>query len=269
MIERIYIARHGYRLNWVDTNWKSATGLPRDPPLAAYGEAQAQELASYFRSLPEEKRPTAIFSSPYYRCLQTSLPTARALGLPICVEHGIAEWYSPVAPGTGLHPRPMPASDLRSYFAEIDPSWSSVWYPSRKGEDVEEVHARAFGFLKIFIPEIEGRCGIKHKNILLISHAATIIALCRGLLMQPNLPLRIGCCSISEFFRNSDVVGAREAWHVKILADGRHLRDGASRDWGFEDIEIANGKVINDTGMPGTEDSEEDISGPQIHRSVL
>lgn len=103
------------------------TGLPRDPPLAAFGEVglshmglktyfdlavytqtQAQEVADYFRALPVEERPTAIFSSPFgqymlflshthielyrlhfkARCLQTSKPIAKALKLPIFVEHG-------------------------------------------------------------------------------------------------------------------------------------------------------------------------------------
>ena len=91
-------------------------GLPRDPPLAAFGHTQAQELADHFLSLPEEERPTAIFSSPYCtylhvapfeldvypnvnaylkkntpstdRCLQTSKPVANALNVPIYVEHG-------------------------------------------------------------------------------------------------------------------------------------------------------------------------------------
>lgn len=81
---------------------------------------------------------------------------------------------------------------------------------------------------------------------MLVSHAATIIALVRSLLDDRNLPLRVGCCSISEFVRKErekedwKVIGG---WEVKRLADGAHLQDGALRDWGFEDIEIANGKV--------------------------
>jgi len=78
----------------------------------------------------------------------------------------------------------------------------------------------------------------------LVSHAATIIALVRSLLGERNLPVRVGCCSISEFVKKERedwrVIGG---WEVKRLADGAHLQDGASRDWGFEDIEIANGKV--------------------------
>jgi len=253
MLEKIYIARHGFRLNWVTTTWLSKTGLPRDPPLAAYGETQARELGEYFRSLSEEERPTAIFSSPYYRCLQTSQPVSIALGIPIYVEHGIAEWYSPVVPGTGLHPRPGSAESLKHYFPEIDPSWSSVWYPSRKGEDVQEIHERVDGFLQAFTVQLERNFAGKHLRILFVSHAATAIALARSLVGDRDLPLRVGCCSLSVFDRISGNENVIAAWNPRRLADGAHLTEGALREWGFEDIEIARGKVVEDPGVPGTE----------------
>jgi len=264
MIETIYIARHGYRQNWVTNNWKSETGLPRDPPLAAYGIAQAQELADYFLALPPEDRPTAIFSSPYYRCLQTSQPTSKVLGVPICVEHGLSEWYSPVIPGSGLHPRPASASSLHSYFNEIDDSWSSVWYPSRKGEDVEQCHGRASGCLKALITEVERRYSGKHRRILLVSHAATVIALTHELLGNRGLPLRVGCCTLTEVVRERDEIEAVGSWQAKRLADGSHLKDGSSRDWGFEDIVIADGKVVDDSGQPGTEHELDEPVGLQV-----
>ncbi|KDQ63708.1 hypothetical protein JAAARDRAFT_29731 [Jaapia argillacea MUCL 33604] len=269
MIETIYIARHGYRLNWVTNNWTSATGLPRDPPLAAFGESQAQELADHFVSLPPEHRPTAIFSSPYYRCLQTAKPTSIALGVPIYVEHGLSEWYSPVAPGTGLHPRPSPASTLRTYFPEIDESWSTIWYPSRKGEDVVEVHDRVAGYLDASIPEIERRYGGKHQRVLLVSHAATVIALARELIGDRSLPLRVGCCSLTEMKRKEGPKKVLGHWHPKTLADGSHLKDGSTRDWGFEDIEIADGKVVEDPGMPGTEHEKDEPVGSQLVESGI
>ena len=68
-------------------------------------QAQAQELAKYFASLPETERPTIILSSPFCecwpphltcsrskacrdRCLQTAQPISDELGLPIFVDHG-------------------------------------------------------------------------------------------------------------------------------------------------------------------------------------
>ncbi|KAJ6575168.1 histidine phosphatase superfamily [Mycena capillaripes] len=267
MIETIYIARHGFRMNWVSNNWKSETGLPRDPPLAAFGEAQAQELAEYFLSLPEDQRPTAIFSSPYYRCLQTSKPVAKALGLPLYVEHGLSEWYSPVAQNTGLHPRPGSAASLRAYFEEIDAdAWASVWYPPRVGEDVAALHARAAGFLDVFVPEVERACpgGRAHTRILLVSHAATTIVLARALVGEPALPLRVGCCSLTEVVRKRDVIPILGGWDARLLADGAHLKDGASRDWGLEDIQVSDGQVVEDPGVPGTEHEKDDLAGSQI-----
>ncbi|KAF9787081.1 histidine phosphatase superfamily [Thelephora terrestris] len=265
MIEKIYIIRHGFRLNWVTTNWTSPTGLPRDPPLAAYGEAQAEEVAQYILSLPEDERPTAVFSSPFYRCLQTTQPTAQALKLPLYVDHGLGEWYLPVAPGTGLHPRPASASTLKQWFPEIDPAgWSTTWYPSRRGEDIEQIHDRVDGYLSVFLPHLE-RVYPKHRVIMLVSHAATIIALVRGLVGDRGLPVRVGCCTLSELVRKEGgdrgVIGG---WEVKRFVDGAHLKDGALRDWGFEDIEIAHGKVIHDRGEADSTLEEDQPVGSQV-----
>jgi len=186
---------------------------------------------------------------------------AIALNIPIYVEHGISEWFSPVAPGTGLHPRPESASALQAYFSEIDPSWTTVWYPSRRGEDVAEIHTRIDGFLGDFIPEIKRRYPEKHSRILLVSHAATVIALARSLLGDRDLPLRVGCCSISEFTYTRTGI---PSWAAARLADGSHLKDGAARDWGFEDIETERGRVVNDPGVSGTEDEGDEPTGSQI-----
>ncbi|KAJ7103487.1 histidine phosphatase superfamily [Mycena belliarum] len=266
MIETIYIARHGFRMNWVNNTWKSETGLARDPPLAAFGETQAKELAEYFLSLPEEQRPTAIYSSPYYRCLQTANPVSAALGVPIYVEHGISEWYSPVAEGTGLHPRPGSAASLKQYFpSAIDPdAWASVWYPSRKGEDVAEMHERAGAVINVLVPEIERRFPGAHRRVLLVSHAATTIALARALVGDRALPMRAGCCSLTELVRKRDVIPILGGWDARRLADGAHLKDGASREWGFEDIEISDGQVVADPGVPGTEHEVDEPVGSQV-----
>jgi len=256
-IETIYILRHGFRLNWVSTNWKSATGQPRDPPLAAFGEVQAKEVAEYFLNLPEDERPTALWSSPYYRCIQTLGPTSEALGLPIYIEHGLSEWYSPVEPGTGLHPRPGSSVSLKAYFPRIDTDgWSTVWYPSRKGEDVDEVHARAENLLRTLVPEAERRLGSRHKRVLFMTHAATVIALVHGLIGDRTLPLRAGCCSLTRVERKIGHEGIVGGWVPTVLVDGGHLKEGLQRDWGFEDIQIARGKVINDNGEFGKDEED-------------
>ncbi|TDL28486.1 phosphoglycerate mutase-like protein [Rickenella mellea] len=274
MIETIYIVRHGFRLNWVTTKWKSPTGLPRDPPLAALGESQAEELANYFASLPGAGKPTAIFSSPYYRCLQTAQPTSDALHVPIHQENvksrvdkcqvRLSEWYSPVKPGTGLHPRPKSAIELRNVIPQIDPTWSSVWFPSRRGETIEEAHDRTAGCLRVLVPVVERKSLGQHKSILLVSHAATVITLVRELIGHRDLSLRVGCCSLTKLCRMNGRTDLLGAWTPVTLTDGSHLAEGALRDWGFEDVEIENGQVVHDSGVPGTQSELDDKVGNQV-----
>ena len=249
-VETVYIARHGFRLNWVNTNWKSETGMPRDPPLAAFGLDQAKELAAHFLSMPEDERPTAIYSSPYYRCLQTSEPVSRALGVPIFIEHGLSEWYSTVKANTGLHPRPESAESLKRYFSTIDTTHHSIYYPSRKGESVSGLHERTNEFMDALLPYVSETTGAK--RILLVSHAATCITMCKYFSGDADLPLRYGCCTLSEARRAGDGKG----WVLKRAGDGTFMAKGVQRDWGLEDVVMDGDEVIHEPGEGDT--SEED-----------
>lgn len=125
----------------------------------------------------------------------------------------------------------------------MDDAWETILYPSRKGEDIDEVHSRAHALLRVLIPTVEHRYNGVHRRILLVSYAATCIALARALVNNSTLPIRFGCGSIMDFKpkdASSNLVGN---WEATNLADGAHLKEGASRDWGFEDAVIVDGKV--------------------------
>lgn len=85
MLKEIYIVRHGYRNDWENPGSLSPTELPHDPSLHTIGIQQAAETADYFK----DKTVQAIFSSPFYRCLQTAKSTANALDMNIFIEYGI------------------------------------------------------------------------------------------------------------------------------------------------------------------------------------
>jgi transcription factor C subunit 7 len=194
---------------------------------------------------------------------------------------GLSEWYSPILPNTGLHPRPGSAASLKTYFPEIDAeSWSSVYYPSRRGENVDALLDRAAGLLRDLVPEVERKFEGRHRNIVLFSHAATIIALDKELLGDRSQSVRVGCCTLSEFDREG------EGWKVVKLAEGGHLAEGVQREWGFEDILFSNGdvrilwtvqvewakliasviQVIEDSGEKGAEEEDDEPVGSQINR---
>jgi transcription factor C subunit 7 len=74
-------------------NVPSPTGIPSDPALASYGEVQAQQLAEKIITLVPPV--DVVYSSPFYRCLQTLKPTVEKLsaqgkaGNKIKVENGL------------------------------------------------------------------------------------------------------------------------------------------------------------------------------------
>ncbi|WRT64433.1 uncharacterized protein IL334_001365 [Kwoniella shivajii] len=213
MLEYIYICRHGFRSNWVDPNIKtSPTGMNRDPPLAVYGHEQSQILSS-FLSDPSKTAPyptpELVFSSPFYRCIETALPTAKALGIAgeegkdgVKLEHGVMEWYSPVIPSTGLHPRPSKPNSLIPFFPpnSIDPSYCSTVFPSRRGESLKDLHERAEIFIEAWTGKVESTWP-EVKSVVIFAHAASLIALGRALTGNKELSVTAGCASTSLYKR--------------------------------------------------------------------
>jgi transcription factor C subunit 7 len=108
-----------------------------------------------------------------------------------------------------------------------------------------EVHQRCADVLSALINKLESTTS--HTRILLVSHAPTTIALTRALLRNPNLPMRVGCCTLTILQRDPSMIHSDplDGWNCKPqdLAFGSHLKNGIQRDWGFEDVEIANGDV--------------------------
>lgn len=190
---------------------------------------------------------------------------ADAFDLPMLVEPGLAEWYSPVKAGTGLHPGPVPAEKLVPFFERVDPSYDPTFLVTRKGESVPELYKRGEDFLNAFIRRLEASSETR-ESILLCTHAATAIALSQALLGDASVgrTLRVGCCTLSTFDRVSDAESGallgKNVWKSRgTLARADFLTNGVERDWGMADIEVRDGVVIEDDGVPGTE-GEDDVA---------
>ncbi|SCZ91517.1 BZ3500_MvSof-1268-A1-R1_Chr1-2g01461 [Microbotryum saponariae] len=258
MLETIYIARHGFRLSWETSVWNAPTGTPRDPPLSAHGVDQANELASWLKTLSVDERPQRIYSSyvgvsrqgavadpqsitiisPLYRCLQTSTPVAEALGWPILVEHGLAEWYLPVR--RGLHPRSLPASELIEWIPRIAPTaHSSLLYPSQRGETPHQLHERTTQVLTLLINHINSSPD-PPKTIILFTHAATLIALGRTLIDDRECFVKAATCSVSRYELVKGKQKERDGlgrWEIKMNGDTSFLKGGEERHWDFSFVE--------------------------------
>lgn len=229
MLDTIYICRHGFRMSWIGAENFPTTDRPRDPVLTAHGQAQARHLATYLASLPASEQPQLIVSSPYYRCLQTSLPTASALALELVAEPGLAEWFPTAAPQTGIHPSPARAAYMKEFVPELSLSWKPLLYPNAEGESISQLHARARQILSL----IQERCEqLNITRVLLCSHAATIIAMGRVLLDddadgERTKFIGAGTASLSKYTRQG------QAWRQELNGDASFLPGGVEREWHF------------------------------------
>lgn len=206
-----------FRSNWlVDASGnyssylRSPTGIATDPALTSHGVEQAHELAARLMNLdPPVER---VFSSPYYRCLQTVEPfvslwaqsaTSDAANKPaILGEAGLSEWYGSAS---FEHPTSASSDKLAELFPAFDRSYSSAVMPSRNGESIARLHDRVAVTMDALIKRCD-EAGVR--AVLLCSHAATVIAL--GRVLTGNMPenvevedFRAFTCGLSVFRRRS------------------------------------------------------------------
>lgn len=248
---------------------KSPTGIPSDPPLAAHGVDQSQQLAKHLSTL-NDPPITTIYSSPYYRCLQTLEPYVSSL--PPELRHvkgdnGVGEWHGYAR---FTHPSPGTPELLNRLFAFYDRDHTPTIIPSKHGERIEELHERcAYAMHRIIAAEdsqntgdIVGQGKDKERAILICTHAASMIAIGRALTGQVPADLteddfKTYTCGLSKFTRrelivpktgSSDIpkwtpgmgipevewkngVGIGGGWDCIANSNCDFLDDGAERTW--------------------------------------
>ncbi|KAJ9137246.1 Phosphoglycerate mutase [Pleurostoma richardsiae] len=223
-LEVIYVTRHGFRSNWLvdpssggyTASIKSPTGIPADPTLTAHGVGQAKELAAHLLTVdPPVER---VYSSPYYRCLQTVEPfvglknqereatkpqqaTPPQTPFLIRAETGLSEWYGS-APFE--HPTSAPPEVLKTFFPALDKTYPPLVKPNRMGETIDQLHDRVATTMDGLIRQCDAE-GVR--AVLLCSHAATIIAL--GRVLTGSMPdsvdaedFRAFTCGLTVYRRN-------------------------------------------------------------------
>ncbi|KAK1523217.1 phosphoglycerate mutase [Colletotrichum paranaense] len=220
-----------FRSNWLvdpatgsyTASIPSPTGIPADPELTAHGVDQAKELGAHL--LTVEPPIDAVYSSPYYRCLQTITPFvtlnqenlnrlrekdvgAKADAVTIRPEHGLCEWYG-AAPFE--HPTPASKDVLKPMFPHIDDTYQSRVYPARNGETIAQLHDRVAAGVQSIIEQCDAQ---GHRAVILCSHAASIIAL--GRVLTGEMPesidaedFRAFTCGLSMYRRKSPSSSAK------------------------------------------------------------
>lgn len=124
--------------------------------MTAYGVQQARELAA----LASEIVPPVIriYSSPYYRCLQTIEPFASRLPqIPLVLDPGLGEWYG-TAPWE--QPKPAPYTQVSRLFPKLDTRPFSVPY-SNEAEKMQMLQEYQDQLRRL---ELQNRARIKKSN---------------------------------------------------------------------------------------------------------
>ena len=260
-LRTIYIARHGYRSNWIPPpHPPNPTEIDSDHVLAPHGEDQARELAQHVVSLAE--KPQFLVSSPFYRCVQTFAPLAAKLGVKIAIDRGVGEWFKR---DRGVVPIPASYDTLGQFFANVigsDALWDgSGVVPSAEGENEADVFARCGAFWNAFMPKFEAEYP-DVSTVIIVTHAAIKIALGMQLLQKLSVhddvefdgqrtKLRAGACSLDKYTYEDGVWTLRENGRTDFLADGEEM------DWNFDakfeagsDDDIRARLLANTAGQP-------------------
>ncbi|KAL9089757.1 MAG: hypothetical protein Q9165_005551 [Trypethelium subeluteriae] len=265
MLDAIYVVRHGFRSNWVvdpirgkyTNHIRSPTGIDGDPALTSYGVDQSKQLAQ--RLMKMDPPIETIYSSPFYRCVQTLKPFMQRSheersppgNRTVKSERGLGEWFG-VADFD--HPRPAQYEILQAeHFPFLDRETGFGVIPDLKGESIAGLHDRVAQILNAII-QFEDRRPEQPRTLLLCTHAAVMIAIGRVLTGQmpadPNEEdFRCGTCSLSGYKRRSplrvrevrkdwkDGIGIAGGWDVALNGDCSHLSSGEERTWHFQDEE--------------------------------
>jgi transcription factor C subunit 7 len=242
------------------------TSIPTDPALTSYGEQQAQQLGAHLPTL--EPPLSQVYSSPYYRCLQTLQPGVEELKRHgytsgVIVDNAFEEWYGETGDHRE-HPRAAPFASLRDeHFPQMglkQDEQGIIIKSSRFGESITALHDRiAYGLHRV-IERAEKR---GERSIIICTHAAAMIAMGRVLtgIMPKDVDVEDFHCytaSLSQYNRRSNGTGSSKAvdmwdpekesvipdvnwrgngvhggWDSILNGDCSFLKGGEERGWHF------------------------------------
>ncbi|KAI4118572.1 MAG: hypothetical protein LQ345_001409 [Seirophora villosa] len=259
VVATIFVTRHAFRVAYTlnaatgeyHTNSPTPTSIPNDVPLSAYGVGQSKELAIAVGGL--DPPVTYVFSSPFYRCLQTIEPAIRRLGeyVKVRVDNGIGFVHILAALYLILLWKDKPLIFEAYPGSDYRPSC----IPSPSGETIAELHDRVAYALSCIIQAVDSDTGAEEEvSILICTHAATLIAI--GRCLTGNMPSDVNqedylapCAGLTKFVRrkasarqelgnrkdgagNADWKegkGVAGGWNCELNGNCDHLAAGAER----------------------------------------
>ncbi|CEM02239.1 unnamed protein product [Vitrella brassicaformis CCMP3155] len=188
---RLFICRHGERIDFVDPSWPSKADVPEDPFLTARGHRQGYDLGVVLQG----KGISVIYSSPFVRCVCTAHSAATALGgtARVCIEPGIAEWLKGEWYPDGDPLRKMvPPSQLIKTMPLINHHHKHKTAVPSFPETLDLFYERCQKAMKAILS------AHPYETVMLVCHGATVEGLARSLVPGVHFPRGVTYASITE-----------------------------------------------------------------------
>jgi len=184
-MRKIWITRHGARLDSRHKGWKSYSKFPFDTPLSAEGHRQAFLLAQSF-----EEKIHRVISSPYRRAIETAVYIAQRFGLTVKVDNGFAEWANPFACKTP--PKLTTRQAILDMFPEVEEDEDQEY--NIRIESEMAMRDRLSGALKRALGWLPFSA-----NMVIVSHGSPVEAMVAYLLGEKrSIPAESSICQFQE-----------------------------------------------------------------------
>jgi len=230
MTTRVFLVRHGSTVLSAEDRFAGAT----DVELSAEGRAQVERLA---RRLADTQ-PAAVYCSPLKRTVETASILARPHNLPPIPRDGLREIDHGRWEG-------LTRGEVEARFADEYEAWEAdpFTFAPEGGESGASVMARALPVIREFVLAHKG------KNVLVVSHKATIRLLISSLLgfdargYRDRLDQSPACLNVIDF---KDPTKAR----LMLFNDVSHYASQPSRQhvhlskWWEDQDQPSEGRVL-------------------------
>jgi len=186
MIHTIFLVRHGHKRILDDPDWRKTAQRPDDTPLSQKGILQAEETAELLAG----EKLDLIFSSPFYRALETASIIAKRLKKQVNIEWGFSEWLNPK--WFSKFPALMSLEEAAQAFPMVNKDYIPFTMPGFPELD-EEVHV--YDRVKRTLLKIQEHYS---GSILIVGHGASVYQSAR-VLSDPPKGVRVEMCAVNKF----------------------------------------------------------------------
>ncbi|MFW6279207.1 MAG: histidine phosphatase family protein [Bacillota bacterium] len=195
MVDNIWLLRHGLRLDYEEPDWERDNLPGHDTPLSRKGRIQAEETADYL--IKEKENIQHVFSSPFYRTMETADIIAGKIDLKVKVEYGFCEFLNP--DWFDEFPELLSLDNAADRFSTIDTDYRSMIRPEypEHNENIE-TYQRIGQTMDKIINKFRG-------TILIIGHGASVWQSGRYLIQKNPDDMQGKMCVLNKFTREGEL----------------------------------------------------------------